>query len=187
LISNRVVKEDVSMKKLLSIILVSGLVFSFTGCKKKEEKPLLPPGHPSMQGGMPPAGMPPAGMPANTQKIDRTVTVPKEVSAKWSAVKIAIEDKVSKTRKEYTIAVGSELAVPNTKVTIKVLTFLPDFKMGDQDITSKSNEPLMPAAQVLVQEPGKPDWKGWLFSVAPDMHPYEHEKVGIKLAGGVTK
>jgi hypothetical protein len=177
------------MKKLLAFILVSGLVFSFTSCKKKEEKPQLPPGHPSMEGGMPPpAGMPPAGMPGdNTPKIDRAVTVPKEVAAKWSAVKLVVEDKVAKNTKEYTIAVGSELAVPNTKVTIKVLAFLPHFKMGDKDITTASNEPKMPAAQVLIQEPGKPEWKGWLFSLAPDMHPFQHEIIGIKLAGGVSK
>jgi hypothetical protein len=45
----------------------------------------------------------------------------------------------------------------------------------------------MPAAQVIVQEPGKPDWKGWLFSLQPDMHPYQHEKIALKLAGGVAK
>jgi hypothetical protein len=181
------------MKKLLAFILVSGLVFSFTSCKKKEEKPQLPPGHPSMEGGMPPAGMPPAGMPPagmpgdNAPKIDRAITVPKEVAATWSAVKLAVEDKVAKNTKEYTVAIGSELAVPNTKVTIKVLAFLPHFKMGDKDITTASNEPKMPAAQVLIQEPGKPEWKGWLFSLAPDMHPFQHERIGIKLVGGVSK
>ncbi len=147
------------MKKLLAVILVSGLVFSFAGCKKKEEKPQLPPGHPSMEGGMPTG----TGMPAAMPKIDRTVTVSKEVSAKWSAVKLAVEDKVAKTKKEYTVAVGSELAVPNTKIKVKVLAFLPDFKMGDKEITSASDKPNNPAVQVVVTEPGKEDWKGWLL------------------------
>jgi hypothetical protein len=169
-------------KQIVAAILVVGLVFSFAGCKKQEQKPLLPPGHPGMEGGIPPMG----GI-QNAPKIDRKVVVSKEVAAKWKAVKLIIEDKGTKTSKEYTVAIGSDLAVPNTKVTIKVLAFLPQFTMGDQEITSKSNEPLMPAAQVMVQEPGKPDWKGWLFSAAPDMHPYEHEKLAIKLAGGVAK
>ncbi len=170
------------MKKLLAIILVSGLVFSFAGCKKKEEKPQLPPGHPSMQG-----GMPPAGMPADMPKIDRTITVPKEVAAKWSAVKLTVEDKVAKNGKEYTVAIGSELAVPNTKVKIKVLAFLPDFKMGEKDITSASDKPNNPAAQVEVTEPGKEAWKGWLYSLHPDIHPFTHEKLAITLVGGVSK
>ncbi len=179
------------MKKLLTFILISGLVFSFAGCKKKEEKPQLPPGHPSMEGGMPPSGMPGVGMPPagmqGGQKIDRTVSVPKEVAAKWSAVKIAVADKVSKNAKEYTVAIGSELAVPNTQVKIKVLAFLPDFKMGDKDITSASDKPNNPAAQVAVSEPGKEEWKGWLYSLHPEIHPFTHEKLAIVLVGGVSK
>jgi hypothetical protein len=185
-------KEDVAMKKLLTVILVSGLVFSFTGCKKKEEKPQLPPGHPSTQGGMPssgmpPAGMPPAGMPTDVPKVDRTVTIPKAVAAKWPAVKLAVADKVSKNTKDYTVAIGSELAVPNTQIKIKVLAFLPDFKMGDKDITSASDKPNNPAAQVVVTEPGKEEWKGWLYSMHPEIHPFAHEKVAIMLVGGVSK
>jgi hypothetical protein len=188
LILQRVVEEDVSMKKLLSVILVSGLVFSFTGCTKKEEKPLLPPGHPSMTGGMSPAGLPPAGKPAdNTPKIDRTITVPKDVAAKWSSVKLAVEDKAVKNTKEYTVAIGSELEVPNTKVKIKVLAFLPDFKMGDKVITSASDKLNNPAVQVAVTEPGKEEWKGWLYSMHPGVHPFTHEKLAITLVGGVSK
>jgi muconolactone delta-isomerase len=169
------------MKKLLAVILVSGLVFLFVGCKKKEEKPLLPPGHPSMEGGMP------AGMSASMPKIDRTVTVPKEVSAKWSAVKLAVEDKVTKSKKEYTVTVGSELAVPNTKVKIKVLAFLPDFKMVDKEITSLTAKPNNPAVQVTVNEPGKEEWKGWLYSMHPEIHPFPHDKLAVTLVGGVSK
>jgi hypothetical protein len=175
------VKEDLLMKKLLAVILVSGIVFSFAGCKKKEEKPQLPPGHPGIENWMP------AGMSATMPKIDRTVTVPKEVSSKWSAVKLAIEDKVTKSKKEYTVAIGSELAVPNTKVKIKVLTFLPDFKMADKEITSLSDKPNNPAVQVAVTEPGKEEWKGWLYSMHPSIHPFPHDKLSVTLVGGVSK
>lgn len=176
-------EEDTVMKKTLSLILISGLVCSFAACEKKEEKPLLPPGHPSMGGGMPTE----AEKPATAPKIDRTVVVPKEVRMKWSAVTLAVENRTAKTKKEHIVDIGSELAVPNTKVKIKVLGFLPDFKMGDKEITSASNEPKMPAVQVLIQEPGKPEWKGWLFSSVPDMHPFQHEIIGITLVGGVSK
>jgi len=180
------------MKKLLAVILVSGLMFSLAGCKKKEEKPPLPPGHPNIQegmppAGMPPAGMPPAGMPADMPKVDRTVTVPKAVATKWSAVKLTVTDKVAKSTKEYTVAIGSELAVPNTKVKIKVLAFLPDFKLGEKDITTASDKPNNPAVQVAVTEPGKQEWKGWLYAKFPDVHPFTHEKIAITLAGGVSK
>jgi hypothetical protein len=166
------------MKKLVALLLVVGLVFTFAGCKKKEEKPQLPPGHPGMEGGMPPAGMP---------KVERTIVVPKEVKAKWKAVKLVIDDKSAKKSKEYTVSVGGDLAVPNTNITVKVLTFLPHFMMGDKEITSASDKPTMPAAQIDVVENGKSVWKGWLFSLQPEMHPFSHEKIGIKLVGGVSK
>ena len=64
------------MKRIIAAVLVAGMVVSFAGCKKKEEKPQLPPGHPSTEGGMPQTGMP------DMPKVDRTVVVPKEVAAK---------------------------------------------------------------------------------------------------------
>ena len=93
------------MKRIVAAVLVVGMFVSFAGCKKKEEKPQLPPGHPSTEGGMPQQGMPPAGMP-DMPKVDRKVIVPKEVAAKWKSVKLAVEDKTTKATKEYTIGVG---------------------------------------------------------------------------------
>jgi len=168
-------------KKLVVVLVALSLVLSVAGCKKKEDKPQLPPGHPSMEGGMPPAGMP------DMPKIDRAVIVSKEVTSKWKSVKLAIEDKTAKATKEYTVAVGSDLAVPNTKIKIKVMAFVPDFRMGDKDITSASDKPNNPAVQVAVNEPGKEEWKGWLYSMHPGIHPFQHEKIAITLVGGVAK
>ena len=174
------------MKRIVAAVLVAGLIVSFAGCKKKEEKPQLPPGHPSTEGGMPPQGMPPAGMP-DMPKVDRKVVVPKEIAAKWKAVKLTVEDKTKKSTKEYTINVGSSLEVPGTKVKLTVVAFLPDFRMGEKDITSASDKPNNPAAQVLIQESGKPDQKIWLYSMHPGVHPFQHEKIGLTLIGGVSK
>lgn len=169
------------MKKLVVALLVGSLIFTFAGCKKKEEKPQLPPGHPSTEGGMPQTGMP------DMPKVDRAVVVPAAVKAKWKAVKLNIEDKTAKNTKEYTVAVGSELAIPDTKMKIKVLAFLPDFRMGEKDITSASDKPNNPAVQVAVSEPGKAEWQGWLYSMHPGIHPYAHERIAITLVGGVNK
>jgi hypothetical protein len=174
------------MKRIVAAVLVAGLIVSFAGCKKKEEKPQLPPGHPSTEGGMPPQGMPPAGMP-DMPKVDRKVVVPKEIAAKWKAVKLTVEDKTKKSTKEYTINVGSSLEVPGTKVKLTVVAFLPDFRMGEKDITSASDKPNNPAAQVLIQEPAKQDQKIWLYSMHPGVHPFQHEKIGLALIGGVSK
>ncbi|HWR72300.1 MAG TPA: DUF2155 domain-containing protein [Nitrospirota bacterium] len=167
------------MKKVLAAVLVIGLACSLAACKKKEEKPQLPAGHPSMEGAMPQAGSMP--------KVDRKVVVPKNISAKWTAVKLVVEDKAAKKSKEYTVNVGSELAIPDTKLKVKVLAFLPHFMMTDKEITSTSDKPTMPAAQIEVAESGKETWKGWIFSLQPDMHPYVNDKIAIKLGGGVSK
>ena len=169
------------MKRIVAAVLVAGLVVSFSGCKKKEEKPQLPAGHPSMEGGMPQTGMP------DMPKVDRKVVVPKDVAAKWKSVKLTIEDKTAKSTKEYVIAVGSEQSVSNTGMKVKVLAFLPDFRMGEKDITSASDKPNNPAAQVSVSDGGKEVWKGWLYSMHPGIHPFQSDKIGLTLNGGVSK
>jgi hypothetical protein len=169
------------MKRILAAVLVAGLVVSFAGCKKKEEKPQLPAGHPSMEGGMPQTGTP------EMPKVDRKVVVPKEVAAKWKSVKLTIEDKAAKSTKEYVVAIGSEQAVPNTSMKVKVLAFLPDFRMGEKDITSSSDKPNNPAAQVSVSDGGKEIWKGWLYSMHPGIHPFQNDKISLTLNGGVSK
>ncbi len=168
-------------KKIVAVMGVLLLVVSFTACKKKEEKPQLPAGHPPMEGGMPPAGM------QNMPKVERKVVVSRDVKAKWKAVKLAVEDKKAKTTKEYTVNVGSEFSIPNTKVTVKILNFLPDFRMTDKEFTSVSDKPNMPAAQVTVSENGKEIWNNWLFSLQPAIHPFQHDSVGLVLLGGIAK
>ncbi len=169
------------MKKMVVAVLVLVLAVSFGACKKKEEKPQLPAGHPPMEGGMPPQGMP------EMPKVERQVVVPKSVAAKFKAVKLTVVDKASKASKEYTVNIGSEMSVPNSQIKVKVLAFLPDFRMGDKDITSASDKPNNPAAQIVVTETGKPEWKGWVYSQHPDIHPFTHEKFAITLVAGVSK
>ncbi len=163
------------LKRFAAVVVIAALAVSFGACKKKEAQPQLPPGHTGMQGGMPAAPR------------ERTVNVPKDVKAKWTAAKLVVEDKPRKTTKEFTVNVGSELAVPNTDIKIKVLAFLPDFKMSDTEITSVSNKPNNPAVQVAIDEPGKPEWKGWLFAMQPGIHSYPSDKIGVTLMGGVSK
>jgi hypothetical protein len=176
------------LKKIVAVLVVLVLAVSFGACKKKEEKPQLPQGgQPGMEGGMPPAGMQNAPNVTNVPKVERTVVVSKEVTAKWKAVKLAIANKAAKTTKEYTVNVGSELAIPDTKMSVKVLNFLPDFKMSDKEFYSVSDKPNQPAAQVVVSENGKEIWSNWLFAMQPGVHPFQHENIGIVLIGGVSK
>jgi hypothetical protein len=164
------------MKISLQII---GKVFFFvllasiaiTGCKKKEEQ------QPEMA--------PPHGMMG--QQHESKVVVPDSVKGKWQAVKIAVLDKTSQKKSEYEIAIGSEQAIPGSDLVIKVLNFLPDFNMNiaEHVITSSSNEPKKPAAQIMITEAGKEIFKGWIFSNLPSPHDFQHPKYAVSLAGFV--
>ncbi len=172
------------LRKVMAVFTVLLLAVSIGACKKQEAKPQLPPGHPAMpgmEGQMPPSGMQP-GM-QNMPKVERQIIVSKEIKAKYKSVKIAVMDKATQKTKDYTVAVGGSLTVPNTKITIKVLAFLPDFRMGDKEITSASDALNNPAAQVQITEPGKEEWKGWLFSLQPGVHSFQHDKIAVTLAG----
>ncbi len=172
------------MKKVVAVLVMVVLAVSFGACKKKEEKPMMPGGHPGMEGGMPPAGMPDI---KNMPKVERKVVVSKDIAAKWKGVKLAVENKAAKTTKEYTVNIGSSLQIPNTKMTVKVINFLPDFKMSDKEYYSASDKDNQPAAQVAVVENGKEIWNSWLFAQMPTVHPFQHQNIGIVLVGGVSK
>jgi hypothetical protein len=156
------------LKKTVALLIAIVLTGALGACKKREQKPVMPSG---MQ----------------LPKVERKVVVSKEVRSKWKAVTLSIVNKLAKTTKDYTVSIGSELAIPNTKITVKVLNFLPEFKMNQTEFYSASNKPIQPAAQVVVMENGKEIWNNWLFALQPSTHPFEHESIGITLVNGVAK
>lgn len=161
-------------KKLFIMVIVLSIALSLGACKKKEEQPVP----------QAPAG-PGAGviMPPGETKV----IVPEAVKGKWDAVKLLVEDKVTKKTSEITVKLNSEYSIPNSNLKIKVGEFLPDFKMDGLTITSSSNEPNNPAVRVIVYENGKEIFKGWLYSKFPTIHPFQHDKYGLTLKEGVKK
>lgn len=153
---------------------------------------------PVPSGQMPPGTMPPAGSQQmarpGTMPMGKTqIIVPVSVKGKWESAKIVLEDKVSKTKHEYTVKLNSDFVVPNSALKIHVGDFLPDFRMDGLTLTSSSNQPNNPALSIKVYEnnkqifpaPGR-QW-GWLFAKVPSIHPFEHPKYGITLKEGVRK
>jgi len=196
------------MKKQILVIMISLLfLFSVGACKKKETQPVPKTSGPVMPGQMPPTQMPPTQMPPTQMPpmgqqqgarpgmtMGKTqVQVPESVKGKWSAAKIILEDKVSKTKQEYTVKLNSDFKIPNSNLKIHVGEFLPEFKMEGLNLTSGSNEPKNPALGIRVFDnnkqifpaPGK-QW-GWLFAKVPSIHPFEHPKYSITLKEGIKK
>jgi hypothetical protein len=201
-------------KRVLSVILSFILVFFIVACKEKEKRqPTSQPPEPVMPGPiqtgpitsepMPSGQMMPEQMPRGGQEVARPgpmmprgktqVVVPDSVKNAWGAARIIIEDKIAKTKQEYTVKLNSDFKIPNSNLRIHVGDFLPDFRMEGLNLTSASNNPNNPALAIRVYEgekqifpaPGR-SW-GWLFAKVPSIHPFEHQKYGIFLKEGLRR
>jgi hypothetical protein len=177
------------MRKFTLLVAVLMMVaFAGIGCKKQQPPP--PPMPPQGAAGQP--GMPP-GMPAaphgdtGAPPVEKKIVVPDTVKGAWKAVKVEVEYKEKKSKKAFTIPLNSEFKVPDTDLTLKVGNFLPHFTMAADQITSGSNNPENPAAQLEVFQGGKEIFHGWLFSKYPAVHPLTHDKYGVALLEGVKK
>ena len=173
------------MKKFTLLVAVLMMVaFAGTGCKKKQPPPPpMPPQGAPGQPGMPGAPHGETGAPP----VEKKIVVPDAVKGAWKAVKVEVEFKEKKSKKTFTIPLNSEFKVPDTDLTLKVGNFLPHFTMAADQITSSSNNPENPAAQLEVFQGGKEIFHGWLFSKFPAVHPFTHDKYGVALLEGVKK
>jgi hypothetical protein len=174
------------MKKI-ALLTVALLVFALalSACKKKEQAPPPPmpgqgmPGQemPGQHGGMAPMGGGP----------EKKVVVPDAVKGNWKAVKIEVEYKEKKAKKQYSVPLHSEFKVPDSDLVVKIGEFLPHFTMAADSITSSSNNPENPAARMEVLQNQKEIFHGWLFAKFPTVHPFQNDKYGITLVEGVKK
>ena len=169
------------MKK---IALLTATLLMFTvvvaACKKKEQPP-----SPQMPG----QGMPgqPGAMPQMGGGPEKKIVVPDAVKGSWKAVKIEVEYKDKKSKKQFTVPVNSEFKIPESDLVIKTGDFLPHFTMAADSITSSSNNPENPAARIAVLQDQKEIFHGWLFAKFPAVHPFQHEKYGVTLVEGIKK
>ncbi|MBI5575415.1 MAG: DUF2155 domain-containing protein [Deltaproteobacteria bacterium] len=174
--------------KRIALLAATILVFALvaTACKKSE--PPQPP--PPMQGqGTPGQGMQgqPGGMPPMGGGPEKKVVVPDTVKGTWKAVKIEVEYKEKKSKKQFTVPLKSEFKVPDSDLVLKVGEFLPHFAMSADSITSNTNNPENPAVQAEVFQGDKEIFHGWFFSKFPSVHPFQHDKFGLTMIEGVKK
>lgn len=201
-----------AVKKVLILVvpvIVLAVLFGL-GCQKKEEadkaqKESVTPVEPSMEesASLEKKQMPPnMGKPfpkemmealqksrqetvdsSHVKKADMPVTVPPDVQGKWKSVIIEVANKQMNEQQDYLVDMNQDFIIPNTKIRIHVVAFLPDFSMSPQGITSLSNELRNPAAKVVIYEDGKEIFEGWLFQKMPTVHPFEHDVYAVKLKG----
>ena len=155
------------MKRLMKLLVLSVVALGITaGCNEKSSEPAA-----ETQPHPPVAPAKPAS----------TVVVPESVKGKWKAVVIQVADKNVRSQRVYTIPIGAEFKLPDSKLTLTVENFLPAFVMEGTTLTSQSNELRNPAVQLIVKEAGREIYKGWLFSLYPTTHSFQHPQYGFTL------
>jgi len=168
-------------------------ILTVSGCSKKEEPPPAAPkaAAPAKQPEMPPSHPPATGAPqaqpapSAPTPAKREIMVPEEVKNTWKAVVLQVTDKSTNTSQDLTVDVGQTSKVGGLDITVD--TFLPAFTMTGDALTSSSNETTNPAAKVTVKENGQEIFSAFLFSMHPDVHPFQHEKYSIILKDFVKK
>jgi len=164
------------MKKSMLLVMSAVSLSIMVGCG----------GEKSQEGGK---GRPGPGNPPGPQAPmpKPVVVVPEAIKGKWKSVVLNIQDKESKSSKEYTINIGEKFKLPGSDMTVVVKEFFPAFAMQGTSITSISNEPDNPAAQVAVTEGGADVFNGWLFAKYPTTHAFSHPRYAITLKEGLRK
>ncbi|HLB25592.1 MAG TPA: DUF2155 domain-containing protein [Nitrospirota bacterium] len=152
----------------------SVILFSCGGEKPGPEKGAAAPGAQPQEQKVMPMGKP-------------VVEVPEAIKGKWKGVVLVVEDKDKKSLKEHTAEIGKQFKIPGSDLSVVVQEFFPSFVMQGTSITSTSNEPNNPAAQVVVSEGGVEVFNGWLFARYPTTHAFSHPKFAITLKQGVPK
>lgn len=117
--------------------------------------------------------------------INAELSLDPEIADDWQAIRVRLVELSSGAESVHEVPLGGEAALGESGLTLKAVTFVPDFVMGEDGITSRSAEPNNPAARVVIIEEGQPDYEGWLFGAMPGIHPYPHETYGIVLVEGV--
>jgi len=154
------------------------LVLSIISCSQKKEPKLTQLSPPS-------AGPYQESVDVPNLSTATTVT-PERLKGKWKAVKLLLEDRKEKSLREYVVPLGATWTVPGSSITVQVEEFLPDLIIQGTVFTSATDELKNPAVHVRILENGKEVFKGWLFSLFPMMHPFQHERFGVTLKDAVA-
>lgn len=180
------------IRTLLILLLLGSTFIYWSGCGKKEEHEdaenrlresmdisrKLPKGMRDALHGVSNNGQ--AEMPRRIM-VPARVVVPKEIEGSWRAIVIGVTDKNKGKTNEYVVDLKSDFLIPDAGLKIQVQRFLPDFSMSSGEITSLSNEPRNPAAQVVISKDDKVIFESWLFKLYPEIHAFQHPRYTIVL------
>jgi hypothetical protein len=120
-------------------------------------------------------------------KVPTRLVVPPEVAKTYSAIRLTWKDSGSGKEGAVDVPLGGSARVPDSELEVRSDVFLPAFTMAADEITSQGVEPNNPAARITVVEKGNEIFSGWIFTNFPDVHPFQHPRFALRLAGGVRR
>jgi hypothetical protein len=133
------------------------------------------------------AGTETGANPPGAPKVPTRLVVPPEVAKTYSAIRLTWKDSAGGKEGTVDIPLGGSARVPNSELEVHADVFLPAFTMTADEITSNGVELTNPAARLTVVEKDKQVFGGWIFTNFPGIHPFEHPRFSLRLAGGVKK
>jgi hypothetical protein len=120
-------------------------------------------------------------------KVPTRLVVPPEVAKTYSAIQLTWKDSQAARDGTLDVPLGASARIPGSDLEVRADVFLPAFTMAAEEITSNGIELSNPAARITVLEKGKEVFGGWIFTNFPDVHPFEHPRYTLRLAGAVKK
>ncbi len=113
--------------------------------------------------------------------MDPALRLAPSVRSRWTGMKIGVIDLTQRQEATYLVSTGRDFTLPDGGLTFRILALVPDFTLDNGVITSRSDSPRNPAAQVLISENGRQLYRWWLFARFPDNQPFEHPRYAIRL------
>jgi hypothetical protein len=127
-----------------------------------------------------------AGAPG-APKVPTRLVVPPEVARTYSAIRLTWKDSGSGKEGALDVPLGGSARIPGSDLEVRADVFLPAFTMAAEEITSNGVALTNPAARITVLDKGNEVFGGWIFTNFPDVHPFEHPRFSLRLAGAVKK
>ncbi len=121
------------------------------------------------------------------EKVPTRLEVPPSVQKAYSGIRVHWKDSGSGKEGTLEIPIGSAVPVPDTTLQVRADVFLPSFTMTNDVITSTGIEPENPAARITVADGKSEVFGGWIFTRFPDVHPFQHPRISLRLEGGVRR
>ncbi|MEK7680282.1 MAG: hypothetical protein AAB356_08825 [Deltaproteobacteria bacterium] len=114
-------------------------------------------------------------------KQEKELKLSDEVRVKWKEVKLDVTDSSAKSLESVTIKVGGSVNIGKNGATLKVVAFVPDYAMSDNNIVSRSNDLKNPAVLLELLEGNKVVVRGWVFNKFPDFNSFNSAKFKVAL------